>query len=87
MADDEPRRVDRSHVSETAELPDPHARSFADERGRLLPLPDPLPETARVEPVQIDRQAFVRVDTNRYSVPSDHAEKVRTLDDLESYDE
>jgi transposase len=52
---------------------------FADERSRLLPLPDPLPETARVEPTQIDRQAFVRVDTNRYSVPSDHAEKVRTL--------
>lgn len=52
---------------------------FADERGRLLALPDPLPETARVEPIQIDRQAFVRVDTNRYSVPSDHAEKIRTL--------
>jgi transposase len=50
-----------------------------DELARLLPLPDPLPETARVEPVQIDRQAFVRVDTNRYSVPSDHAERVRTL--------
>jgi predicted SnoaL-like aldol condensation-catalyzing enzyme len=28
---------------------------FTDERGRLLPLPDPLPETARVEPIQIDR--------------------------------
>jgi transposase len=52
---------------------------FADERTRLLALPDPLPETARVEPIQIDRQAFVRVDTNRYSVPSDHAEKIRTL--------
>ena len=36
---------------------------FVDERARLLPLPDPLPETARVEPIQIDRQAFVRVDT------------------------
>jgi transposase len=52
---------------------------FADERARLLALPDPLPETERVEPIQIDRQAFVRVDTNRYSVPSDHAEKIRTL--------
>lgn len=52
---------------------------FADERTRLLALPNPLPETARVEPIQIDRQAFVRVDTNRYSVPTDHAEKVRTL--------
>jgi hypothetical protein len=52
---------------------------FSDERPRLLALPDPLPETARVEPIQIDRQAFVRVDTNRYSVPSDHAERIRTL--------
>jgi len=52
---------------------------FADERARLLTLPDPLPETARVEPMQIDTQGFVRVDTNRYSVPSDHAGHVRTL--------
>ena len=52
---------------------------FSDERQRLLPLPDPLPETARVEPVQVDRQAFVRVDTTRYSVPSDHSGHVRTL--------
>ncbi|MBA3819957.1 MAG: IS21 family transposase [Deltaproteobacteria bacterium] len=52
---------------------------FADERARLLSLPDPLPETARVEPVQVDSQALVRVDTNRYSVPSDHAQHVRTL--------
>lgn len=53
--------------------------AFAHERSRLLALPDPLPETARVEPIQIDRQAFLRVDTNRYSVPSEHAEKIRTL--------
>lgn len=52
---------------------------FADERPRLLALPAPLPETARVEPIQIDRQAFVRVDTNRYSVPSEHADKIRML--------
>jgi hypothetical protein len=52
---------------------------FGDERRRLLSLPDPLPETARVEPVHIDTQAFVRVDTNRYSVPTDHTEQVRTL--------
>ena len=52
---------------------------FADERQRLLPLPNPLPETDRVEPVPIDAQAFVRVDTNRYSVPTDHAGHVRTL--------
>jgi Integrase core domain len=52
---------------------------FAEERARLLALPDPLPETDRVEPIQVDTQAFVRVDTNRYSVPTDHAEFVRTL--------
>lgn len=52
---------------------------FVDERTRLLALPDPLPETDRVEPVQVDAQAFVRVDTNRYSVPTDHASHVRTL--------
>jgi transposase len=52
---------------------------FVDEQTRLLALPDPLPETARVEPMQVDAQAFVRVDTNRYSVPTDHAGHVRTL--------
>jgi hypothetical protein len=52
---------------------------FADERARLLALPDPLPVTDRVEPVQVDAQAFVRVDTNRYSVPTDHAGHVCTL--------
>jgi len=52
---------------------------FADERARLLALPDPLPETDRVEPIQVDLQGFVRIDTNRYSVPSEHAEQVRTL--------
>ena len=49
------------------------------ERARLLALPAPLPETARVEPIQVDRQAFIRFDTNRYSVPSQYAEQVVTL--------
>jgi len=52
---------------------------FVDERTRLLALPSPLPETARVEAIPVDTQAFVRVDTNRYSVPSDHASRVLTL--------
>jgi len=52
---------------------------FVDERTRLLSLPEPLPETDRVEPVQVDAQAFVRVDTNRYSLPTDHAGHIRTL--------
>jgi transposase len=52
---------------------------FLDEQKRLLALPVPLPETARIEPIQIDAQAFVRLDTNRYSVPSKHASQVLTL--------
>jgi transposase len=52
---------------------------FTCERARLLALPDPLPETDRVEPMQVDSQGFVRVDTNRYSVPTIHAGHVRTL--------
>ena len=52
---------------------------FADERARLLSLPDPLPETARVEPIQVDSQAFIRLDTNRYSAPSDCASRTLTL--------
>jgi transposase len=52
---------------------------FADERPRLLALPERLPQTDRIEPVQVDTQAFVRIDTNRYSVPTDHAGHVRTL--------
>jgi hypothetical protein len=52
---------------------------FAEEKTRLLPLPEPLPETDRVEPVQVEAQALVRVDTNRYSVPTEHAGHVRTL--------
>jgi transposase len=60
-----------------------HQRSvgdvLADERARLLALPDPLPITDFVEPVKPDQQAFVRFDSNRYSVPSDRAERVLTL--------
>jgi transposase len=52
---------------------------LADERTRLLALPDPLPATDRVEPVHIDRQAFARFDTNRYSVPTALGERVLTL--------
>lgn len=50
-----------------------------EERGRLLTLPDPLPDTDLVAPAGVDRQAFVRFDTNRYSVPTEHAERTLTL--------
>lgn len=52
---------------------------FADERSRLLKLPDPMPPTDLVAPVTACRQAFVRFDTNRYSVPTTLTERVLTL--------
>lgn len=50
-----------------------------EERPRLLSLPDPLPETDRVAPVSVDKQAFVKLDTNRYSVPASYANRTITL--------
>jgi transposase len=50
-----------------------------EERGRLLALPDPLPDTDLIVPTIADRQAFIRFDTNRYSVPTDYAERSLTL--------
>jgi transposase len=52
---------------------------FAVERPRLLALPEPLPETARIEPIKVDSQAFIHLDTNRYSGPSDYASRIVTL--------
>lgn len=52
---------------------------LADETARLLPLPDPLPLTDFIAPAHVDRQAFVRFDTNRYSVPTMLAEQALTL--------
>jgi transposase len=52
---------------------------LADERTRLLPLPNPMPDTDVVVPADVDRQAFVRFDTNRYSVPPKYAERTLTL--------
>lgn len=50
---------------------------FTEERMRLLALPAPLPATDRVELVNLDSQAFVHLDTNRYSVPTSVAERQR----------
>lgn len=52
---------------------------FVDERPRLLSLPSPMPTTDRVEPAPVDSQAFVRFDTNRYSVPTTLADRTLTL--------
>jgi len=40
-----------------------------EERARLLPLPEPPPSCNRVLPVKIDKTAFARFETNRYSLP------------------
>jgi transposase len=65
--------------------PHPHwpektvAEVWQDEKPRLLALPDPLPNTDLVAPIGVDRAAFVRLDTNRYSVPYRFAGKKLTL--------
>jgi hypothetical protein len=55
------------------------ADCLAEERGRLLPNPDPFPVTELVTPVSIDKTAFGRLDTNIYSVPSTYAQRSLTL--------
>jgi transposase len=52
---------------------------LAEEKARLLALPDPLPTTELVEPISVDKTAFVHVDNNQYSVPSVYAEKTLML--------
>lgn len=52
---------------------------FDEERPRLLALPDPLPETDVVTPVAVDKSAFIRLDTNRYSVPPVYARRTLSL--------
>ena len=53
---------------------------LVEEQARLLALPDPLPTTNLVQPVAVDKTAFARFDTNRYSVPPAHADKTLTLE-------
>lgn len=55
------------------------AEVFEQERGSLLALPDQLPVGAQVVTTTVDSQAFVRFQTNRYSVPSRHVGKTVTL--------
>jgi transposase len=52
---------------------------FEEEKPRLLSLPSPLPETDTVVPIAVDKSAFVRLDTNRYSVPSTYARRTLML--------
>ena len=72
---------------DTIAHPRPHPRwpgrtvadVFADEQPRLLALPNPLPSTDFVTPVSADKTAFIRVDTNRYSVPDTYARRTLRL--------
>jgi transposase len=52
---------------------------FEEEKPRLLSLPSPLPEIEMVAPIPVDKSAFVKLDTNRYSVPSIYADGTLTL--------
>jgi len=76
----------RAFITETAhKRPHPTQRGktveqcLAIERGRLLPLPSPLPTVDLVKPVSVDKTAMVRFDRNLYSVPPQHAERTLTL--------
>jgi transposase len=51
--------------------------AFAEERTKLLALPDPMPSCEQLVPASIDGTAFARFDTNLYSVP--HVWAGRTL--------
>jgi hypothetical protein len=55
------------------------AECLAEERPRLLPLPAAPAATDRVEPVAVDSTAFIRFDTNCYSVPAAYAHTTLTL--------
>jgi hypothetical protein len=52
---------------------------LAEERTRLLALPNPLPETDLALPIPVDKTAFVSFDGNRYSVPSIYADRTLML--------
>jgi len=52
---------------------------FAEEQGRLLPLPDaPFETTERVE-VEVKKQPYARFDLNDYSVPHTHSNRTLTV--------
>jgi len=55
------------------------ANAFAEERAKLLPLPDAMPSCEHCVPVSIDGTAFARLDTNLYSVPTAWAGRTLTL--------
>jgi len=68
--------LDRQHPT----IPGKTVRQcLAEEQEILLRLPEVSPPTEQVTPVAVDKTAFVRFDTNSYSVPPEHAGGVLTL--------
>ena len=70
---------------QAAERPCPEDRTppvrevFAEERARLLALPDnPFPTEERVE-VEVGKTPYVRFDLNDYSVPHTHVQRLLTV--------
>jgi transposase len=55
------------------------ADCLAEEKRRLLPLPRVAPETSLIEPIGVDKTAFVRFDGNAYSVAPECANETVTL--------
>jgi hypothetical protein len=55
--------------------PDP----FEEEQPRLLKLPNPMPNVDLTTPVTVDKTAFIRFNTNRYSVPPQYVRKTVSL--------
>lgn len=51
-----------------------HGRSvealYAEERGRLRPLPEHLPQPSVARSAKVDRRQLIRIDGNRYSTPA-----------------
>lgn len=52
---------------------------FQEERGRLLQLPQPMPNVDLITLSRVDKTAFIRFDTNRYSVPAEYVSRTVTL--------
>ena len=72
--------ADKSRPVQTQNgLPRTVGAVFGEEKPRLLALPDPLPETDLIVPIPVDSQGFIRLDTNRYSVPSALSHRTLTL--------
>ena len=55
------------------------ASCLAEEKSRLLALPRTAAVTDQVQPAAVDRTAFIRFDTNLYSVPPEYAQQTLTL--------